>query len=236
MTPRGVDLRKQFLSRLNHTFTGVGSRGLPITASFPNLDTIWSKPWRTLRSPDIKPASTSGFCTFVNQISYVLEVLILDEIWRHTWPFKWQLCLVNPIKLNRQLSATEITTTCVKNAQWLGGAFTAVVFSYRCTVRSLAVHRSDWEGERTLVDAIMRDRHHLTPYLPITCGSLDIASGGPTWQLNVRRVMTCSSRPGQNIKYVSFDAFSLVISPAYTLTWRVLPFVLNVLCIGVPSH
>ena len=84
MTPRGVDLRKQFLSRLNHTFTGVGSRGLPITASFPNLDTIWSKPWRTLRSLDIKPASTSGFCTFVNQFSYVLEVRILDEIWRHT--------------------------------------------------------------------------------------------------------------------------------------------------------
>ena len=46
-----------------------------------------------------------------------------------SWPFKWP-------------------TTCVKNAQWVGGAFTAVVFSYQCTVRSSAMHCSGWRGRK----------------------------------------------------------------------------------------
>ena len=72
-----------------------------------------------------------------------------------SWPFKWP-------------------TTCVKNVQWVGGAFTAVVFSYQCTIGSSAMHCSGWGGERTLADVIMRDWHHLTPYLPMTCESLGL--------------------------------------------------------------
>ena len=34
----------------------------------------------------------------------------------------------------------------------------------------------------------MRDRHHLTQYLPVTHGSLDRPTGKATWHLNVRRV------------------------------------------------